>query len=327
MLFACPISHSSSPRSPYKKSTTDLLVQLDILLERTQELSLFLEGLVCTVTELRRGVDPFQLDLLQSLSRCVDEHGFAESHDTLLNTRSGTLENKEVVLDLTVADETTHRSDLLLGSVVLGGGVVLVSSLSNTVDLVVSRSTVVVSVLTSTSNSPLDVGWMPGTDTSNLSETLVCLSRKLLGSPSAGDTGETVTLGDGNNINHFVLLEDGGDLDWLLEETVTEINLVSNATSVNLNLHQMCLLLLERSLADLSVGEDTDNCAVLLDALEFAGDGRAGVLGVLLGVLGESLLLALVPVLVESSLHFVAQVFGPDGGEGSQTTGSLNVAN
>ncbi|KAM3082632.1 hypothetical protein ACMFMF_011941 [Clarireedia jacksonii] len=182
-----------------------------------------------------------------------------------------------------------------------------------------------VSVLTSTGNSPLDVGRMPRTNTGDLSETLVCLSRKLLGSPSASNTLETVTLGDGNDIDHLILLEDGTDLNWLLEETAGEVNLVSNATSVNLNLHQMSLLLLERSLSDLSVSKDTDDGTVFLDALEFAGDGGATVLRVLLGVLGESLLLALVPVLVESALNFVAQMLGPDSGEGSKTTRSLNV--
>lgn len=63
------------------------------------------------------------------------------------------------------------------------------------------------------------------------------------------------------------------------------------------------------------MGEDTDDRAVLLDALEFAGDGGSLVVGVLLGILGEGLLLALVPVLVESAFDLVAQVLGPDGGE------------
>ena len=45
----------------------------------------------------------------------------------------------------------------------------------------------------------------------------------------------------------------------------------------------------------------------------------------LLGVLGEGLLLALVPVFVESSLDLIAQVLSPDGGEGSKTARSFNV--
>jgi len=53
------------------------------------------------------------------------------------------------------------------------------------------------------------------------------------------------------------------------------------------------LLHLERRLADLGVGEDTDDGAVLLDALDLAGDGGAAVLGVLLGVAGEGLILLL----------------------------------
>ena len=219
------------------------------------------------------------------------------------------------------------RSDLLLGDIELSRSVTLVSTRSNTVNLVVGGSTMMVTILTSTGNSPLDVGWMPGTDTGDLSETLVCLSRKLLGSPSAGNTGETVTLGDSDNINHLILLEDGADLNWLLKETVTERNLVSDATTVNLDLHKVCLLLLEWCLADLGVGDDTDDSAVLLDALKLASDRRAGVLRVLLGVLGEGLLLALVPVLVESALDLIGEMLSPDGSERSESTGSLDIAN
>lgn len=218
------------------------------------------------------------------------------------------------------------RSDGLLGNILVSGGVTLVVTLTNTVNLVVDRGTVVVTGLTSTGNSPLDVGRMPSTDTSDLAETLVRLARKLLGTPTGSDTVETVTLGDTNDIDHLVLLEDGADLDGLLEEAIAESDLVGDGTTVDLDLHEVGLLLLERGLADLSVGEDTDDGAVLLDALELAGDASTAVVGVLLGILGESFLLALVPVLVEAALNLVAQMLGPDGGEGSETTGSLNVA-
>lgn len=317
----------------------DLSRGLEVLLEGTEVLLLLGRGLVGTVTELGRGIDPLELDLLGGAAGSVDEHALAESHDTLLDTGDGTLEEDEVVVDLAVADEATHtvdykvsfrfaldrkilqhgvqnlRSDGLLGDIELGGGVACILALANTVDLVVDRGTVVVTHLTGTGNSPLDVGRVPSTDTSDLTETLVGLARKLLGSPTGGDTGETVTLGDGDAVDHLVLLEDGRDLDGLLEEAVGELDLVGNGTTVDLDLHEVGLLLLERSLADLGVGQDADDGAVLLDALEVAGDGLAVVLGVLLGVLGEGLLLGLVPVLVEAALDLVVEVLSPDGGQ------------
>ena len=168
---------------------------------------------------------------------------------------------------------------------------------------------------------------MPCTNTCDLTETLVCLARKLLGAPSGSDTLETVTLGDGDAVNHLVLLEDGVDAYRLLEETVAEFDLVGDGATVDLDLHKVGLLLLEGGLSDLSVGEDTDDGAVLLDTLEFAGDGGTAALRVLLGVLGESLLLALVPVLVESALDLVREMLSPDSGQGAQAAGSFDVSN
>jgi len=108
------------------------------------------------------------------------------------------------------------------------------------------------------------------------------------------------------------------------------------------------LLLAELGLGHLGVDEDTDDGAVLLDALEVAVDLLL-VISVLLGVLGEGLffffwesesrgsettlqlfvylLLAVVPVLVEAALELVAEVLGPDGGERAEATGGLDVAN
>jgi hypothetical protein len=219
------------------------------------------------------------------------------------------------------------RSNGLLGDIEVGGSVTLIVTLTDTVDLVVDGGTVVVTHLTGTGNSPLDVGRMPGSDTGDLTETLVCLTRKLLGAPSGGNTAVSVTLGDGNDVDHLVVLEDGADVDWLLEKTVTVGDLVGDATTVDLDLHKVGLLLLERGLGDLGVGKDANDGAVLLHALELLGNGRAAALGVLLGVLGEGLLLALVPVAVEAALDLVAQVLSPDGGERAETAGSLDVAN
>ncbi len=81
-----------------------------------------------------------------------------------------------------------------------------------------------------------------------------------------------MTLGDRNAIEHLVLLEDGADLDWLLEETTTEFDLVRNTAAIHLNLHEMCFLLFERGFPDLGVGEDADDGAVFLDSLQLASD-------------------------------------------------------
>lgn len=62
------------------------------------------------MSEFGRGIDPFEVDLLEGTAGGVDEHGLAESHDTLLDTRDGTLDHDEVVVDLTVADETTETA-------------------------------------------------------------------------------------------------------------------------------------------------------------------------------------------------------------------------
>ena len=219
------------------------------------------------------------------------------------------------------------RCDLLLAVVRLGGGVGLISALADSVDLVVDRGTMMVAHLTSTSHSPLHVRRMPSADTSNLAQTLVRLARKLLGAPSARHTGVTVTLGDGNAVDHLILLEDGADLDWLLEETLCESDLVLDGAAVDLDLHEMRLLLLEWGEVDLGVGENTDDRAVLLHTLQLAGDALAGVVGVLLGVLGEGLLLALVPVLVEAALDLVGEMLSPDSSQRAEAARGLDVAN
>lgn len=87
----------------------------------------------------------------------------------------------------------------------------------------------------------------------------------------------------------------------------------------------MSLLLLKTSLSDLGVGENSDDSAVLSDPLQLSGDGSSRGLGVLLGVLGEGLLLGSVPVLVEPPLELIGKVLGPDGGEGSESSRGLDV--
>lgn len=108
------------------------------------------------MTELARGVDELQGNVLSGSSVGLWQQTLSKGQDSLLNSRTRSLDHNEVVLDSTVTNEAAHRSNSLLGGIEVGGGVVSVG-LTNSVDLVVDRCSVVVSVLTSTGNGPLNV--------------------------------------------------------------------------------------------------------------------------------------------------------------------------
>lgn len=209
------------------------------------------------------------------------------------------------------------RSDLLLRVINLRRSIVIRITLPNSVDLMVDRSTMVITILSSTPHRPLDVAGMPRTDTGHLPQPLVCLPRQLLRAPSRRNTREAMSLRNGNTIHHLVLLENTPDLNRLLKQALSKLDLLSHGPTVDLDLHQMRLLLLQRRLADLGVGEHAHDGAVFLDTLQFAGDGSAGRFGVLFGVFGEGLFLGFVPVFVEAAFYFVGEMLGPNGGEGS----------
>lgn len=63
-----------------------------------------------------------------------------------------------------------------------------VDALADSVDLLVHFSTVVITLLTSTSNSEGHTARMPGTDTGHLSQTLMCLPGKFLRVPTGSYT-------------------------------------------------------------------------------------------------------------------------------------------
>lgn len=114
---------------------------------------------------------------------------------------------------------------------------------TNTVDLLVDFGTVMVTLLTSTGDGGRHTRRMPGTNTGNLTQTLVGLAGQFLGMPTGSDTLETLTLGDTNAIDHFVLAEDIADGDGLFQVFLNPFNLIFNGTTVQLDFHNMGLLL------------------------------------------------------------------------------------
>jgi hypothetical protein len=81
------------------------------------------------------------------------------------------------------------------------------------------------------------------------------------------DTLESVTFRNGNNIDTLVLLEYRTDIDGLFKVGFGEFDLVGNGTTVDLDFHEVCLLLFEAGFGELGVGKDSDNGTVLLDSL------------------------------------------------------------
>lgn len=94
-----------------------------------------------------------------------------------------------------------------------------------TVDLLVDLGTVMVTVLTGTGDLELDASRMPSTDTGDLAETTMGLTRQTGNTPTSDDTVNSATLGDTDDIDHLVLLEDLLHADLLLEQSTAEIDL------------------------------------------------------------------------------------------------------
>jgi len=266
----------------------------------SEELASFFSSLESTVTHLGSGIDELKVDLFKSGSGNLGNQTLSQEKSSLLGSDTTSLDEDEILLYDTVMGETTQRSDGLFGQISSSGSVVSTAVVLDTgtdsVDLLVHFGSVVVTQLTSSGNGESNSGRMPSSDTTNLSETSMGLSGESLGSESGSDTFVTLTLGNTENINHFVLVDDLGDSDFLFEVLLGEIDLLGDGTTVNLDFEDVSLLLSKVKLIELSVDDNSDDLAVFLDSFELSID----VLGVapLLGILSESLLLGVHPVLV-----------------------------
>jgi len=266
----------------------------------TEEFTSFFSSLESTVTHLGSGIDELKVDLFKSGSGNLGNQRLSQDKGSLLGTDATTLDEDEVFSDNTVMGETTQRSNGLFGQISSSGSVVNTTFVLNTdtdsVNFLVHFSSVVITQLTGSGDGESYSGRMPSTDTTDLSETSMGLSGESLGTESGSDTFVTLTLGDTENVDHFVLVDNLGNSDFLFEVLSGEINLLGDVTTVNLDFKNVSLLLSEVDLIQLSVDDNSDNLTVFLYSFDLSID----VLGVrpLLGVLGESLLLGVHPVLV-----------------------------
>jgi hypothetical protein len=103
---------------------------------------------------------------------------FAKSKDSLLDTNATTLDHDKVFLNNTIMREATKRGDALFSDVKVSGSALWVRTLSNSVDLLVDLSSMMITILTSTRNSELDSTRMPSSNTSNLKNKIKNKKRK-----------------------------------------------------------------------------------------------------------------------------------------------------
>merc|ERR1711971_613462 len=114
-----------------------------------------------------------------------------------------------------------------------------------------------------------------------------------------------MTLGHSDDIDHLILSKNLADGNLLLKVVASKGDLISNGASVQLDLHDVSLLLPATEKLHLGVDDDPD------------GGAR----------LGEGLLLRLRPVLVEPPLALLSNVLSPDSLECPHAARSLNVSN
>jgi len=284
------------------------------------------------VTDLGGGIDKFNLEFEVSERRGLWEKSLSDGDLSLSWSTDSTLDEEEIFVNNTVMWESTDWGNVFGVGISFSGGIVVDSSdgtLSNSVDLVVDVSSMEVTEITSSGDSPLDCRWMPGTNTSDLSETSSSLSWKSRDTESLDDTLSSLTSGNGDGINHFIVLENLTDGDFSFEFGDSPVNLGTNVSTVNLDFHEVRLLLSKLAFLDLSGNEDSDDGTVLSDSLDISVDVFLGVFSfrIFLGVLLESVLLGSIIVLIESSKDTSWECLGPDGGESSETSWGINVTN
>jgi hypothetical protein len=293
--------------------------------QSSEKLVLLFQGLESAMTVFGGSVDKLDIEWLQVRSLGGGDNALAESDGSLAGSTNSTLNHQPVLIDFTIVRESTNRGDRLLSEIHFGGAALVITLLTNTDDSLVDFGTVMVTLLTSTCNSEVDTGRMPGTNTGDLTETTMSLSWESGDTPTRDNTLGTVTTSGRADVKNFTLREDRVDRNLLFEKVFAKVNLLSDRATIKLNLQQVGNLLAKLDLADLGVSKNTDNLAVLLDAVDLRLN-ILGFLGELLSILGESLSLGAVPVLVESAFNFIRQVASPDSGKRTKTIGGFNIS-
>jgi len=284
-------------------------------LELAKELGLLFVGLELAVSEFGGRVDELESDFLKGVSARLRDQRLPQCNDSLPRSNDSTFDHQKVLMDDTIVREPTHWGDLLFGQIKRSRSGIC-SCLSYSINLLVDFGSVMISILTSARDRPLHPGWMPSSNTSHFSESLVSLSWESRRAPTGRDTLISMPLRDSDKIDHLILIKDGAHWDRFFKQAHREINFLGSFSSIYLNLHDMGFLLSEMKLSNLGVSNHADDRAIFFHPLDLSVN-RLLLLVFLIfqGIFSEGLLLRSIPILVEASFALVGEMLGPNGGE------------
>jgi len=221
----------------------------------SQELFLLLLSLEFTMSNLGRCINELDIDLFSGSSVCIVQKRLSQCDWSLLCSNYASLKNKEIIIHHSIVGESSKWSYILFSCISLCSGIILDSShcsSSYSVDLLVDFSSMVIAQLTCSWYSPLDCSWMPGSNTTNSSQSSMSFSRQSCCSKSLDCTLHTFTVGYSNGINHFEVLEDFSNRDFLLKFASSPVNLLSNGSTINLDFNEVSFSLTEVDFVHLS---------------------------------------------------------------------------
>lgn len=293
--------------------------------KRSEELVLFLRGLEAAVAEFGRGIDELEVNFFEVGTLRVCDEALSESEAALLGSHDAALKHEPILVDLAVVREASEGRDRFFCEISFGRGRVGIAGFADAVDFFVHLGTVVVSVLSRASDRERDARRMPSSDTGDFAQPAVGFAGQSSHAPSLNDALGAVSARGAADVDHLVGVEDRVDWDFLLEERLGVVDLFCDRSSaVDLDLHEVGLLLTKLELFDLGVRDDADHRARLLDF--FDGDVDLASFRVLLGILGHRLSLAVVPVLVEPALDLLGQKLRKHRTVRSQAAGRFHVS-
>ncbi len=120
---------------------------------------------------------------------------FPNNKRSFFSSNTTPFDHQEIVFNFTIMREPSHRSDLFLGQIEFGHRIALIFSFTDSENSFILLCSMMISVVTRSGDRPLDIGRMPGSNTTDSSQPSMSFSWQFFDSESLDNSGDSVTLG------------------------------------------------------------------------------------------------------------------------------------